>query len=159
MNTVCPSTTFLGKVTNELGEASANIPSSMKNRESLSEYVYRVMREEEIASATQLQKRASACGENISDSTINNILLGTPSDMRLSTVRALALGLGRPLDEVLAVVIGTPSHKKGFSESELARIWELQQGLSAEDKQFYTRQLEMIVKDMQATKRLRKKAD
>ena len=149
----------MGKVTSALVEDSASLSDSMKKRESLSEYVYRVMQEEEIRSATQLQKRALACGENISDSTINNILLGIPSDMRLSTIRALALGLGRTLEEVLTIVLGNPATDPSFSESELARIWQLQQELPAEDKRFYTRQLEMIVRDMQATKRLRKKPE
>jgi hypothetical protein len=135
------------------------LADSMKRRESLAEYVYRVMREEEIASASQLQARAKALGEDISDSTINNILLDQPTDMRLSKLRALALGLGRPLLEVVSVANGTATTEEGFSQSELARIWELQQGLGAEDRKFYTRQLEIIVRDMQATKRLRKKSD
>jgi transcriptional regulator with XRE-family HTH domain len=159
MITLDRSTIYLEKVTSQLGDLPANISDPMKKRETLAEYVYRVMQEEEIKSATQLQKRAFACGENISDSTINNILLGAPSDMRLSTIRALAIGLGRTLDEVLTVVLGNPVMDPGFSESELARIWELQQGLSAEDKKFYTRQLEVIVRDMQTTKRLRKKSE
>lgn len=159
MNNSGESTISLEKVTSGLVAIPANISSPMKKRESLSEYVYRVMREEEIKSAAELQRRAAACGENISDSTVNNILIGMPTDMKISTIRALAMGLGRTLDEVLAVVLGNPVTDSGFSESELGRIWQLQQGLSAEDKKFYTRQLEVIVRDMQATKRLRKKSE
>jgi hypothetical protein len=77
--------------------------------------------------------------------------------MRLSTIRALALGLGRSIDEVLGVMLGNPAADPAFSESELARIWQLQKELPAEDQKFYTRQLEMIIRDMQATRRLRRR--
>lgn len=145
-------TISLGKVTSELAEPFRILPARMKKQESLAEYVYRCMTEHKPPlTAKDVQDRARAQGESISDSTVNNILTDASADMRVSTIRALAIGIHRPVEEVVAKAFGYQVGEAELKKGLLANLVELYEGLSSdEDKKYYGRQIDTLIREMQA---------
>ena len=62
---------------------------------------------------------------------------------------ALAWGLGRPIEEVVAAAFGFASRAKINANGDLIKIAELQQHLVGDDKKFFTRQIRDLAEDMQ----------
>lgn len=73
--------------------------------ESLADYVLRVMREKDL-SQMKVSERAKAEGFSIAQSYINKITSNAAGELTVPKIEALAKGLGRPFEEVLAVYRG-----------------------------------------------------
>lgn len=76
-----------------------------KKPDSLSEYLLRVLREEDL-SQSEIEKRARQKGHSISQAYLSRLLAGTHTNPSPAKLLALAAGLNRPIDELLTVVSG-----------------------------------------------------
>ena len=76
-----------------------------KKPDSLSEYLLRVLREEDL-SQSEIEKRARQKGHSISQAYLSRLLAGTHTNPTPAKLLALAAGLNRPIDELLSVISG-----------------------------------------------------
>jgi hypothetical protein len=153
---IAMSTNLSVNLTSTLGRDESILPALMKPTEDLSSYIARVMKEEGISNAKELEGRVKASGGDLSDSTINSWLDAPPRDYRLSSLVSLAGGLNRPVLEVVAVALFEPIRDRGFSSSEFAEFYDRYKEMpNGEDKRFFTRQIQNLTSQLPA-KRQRK---
>lgn len=155
-------TISLGKVTSHVVGGFYILPEHMKRKETLGEYVRRwMMSHTPNLTAKDVEARARLREHDISDSTINNVLGDVGSDMRMSIIKGLSAGLGRPIEEVAAVAFGYQLTDDEFGKSAFANLWRLYQDLpTEEDQKYFSRQIDAMAKEMQAliTKPKRRKS-
>lgn len=124
------------------------IPLPMKAQQTLAEYVNRVMIDNGEKPG-DVEDRASRAGYQISDSSIGKILLEQTKNPGVHTLKALAIGLGRPIEEVIAASLGElPIESLGYNQSEFADLWEVYRRLPAAEQKVYKRYLQMLKRDM-----------
>jgi transcriptional regulator with XRE-family HTH domain len=117
-------------------------------RRTLAEYVDQVMIDNGDK-PKDVEARAKRAGFPISDATIGKILLEQVKNPGILTLRALAHGLGRPIEEVVAAALGElPAESRAFRESDLADLFNVYHGLSTSDQKFYKRCFEMLRREM-----------
>lgn len=156
MNAAQESITFSGKLTSILGCRSCKLKRPMKP-EPFGKYVARIMRTGRL-SALEVERRAKVEAEargleethKISDSSVNGIINDESGGLTMPRLIALAWGLGRPLEEVVGKAFGFEVREEAIaSNGDLMRIWELQKALLADEKKYFTRQIEDLVEKMQ----------
>lgn len=117
-------------------------------QENLSEYVQRIMRENALT-ALEVKRVSQRRGGEISRANVQAILQGKTPNPGIITLRDLAWGLSRPVEEVLAHALGLPpTENAAFLKSELANIWELSKHLPIAEQRFFKRLLQMIEHDL-----------
>ena len=82
----------------------------MNRTETLAEYIFRVMREENL-SYSDLVRRAEKKGFKITQSYLSKIVNEAAGDVSVGKLKAIAAGLGRREQEVFAVASGTQLEK------------------------------------------------
>jgi len=115
-------------------------------QESLADYVRRVIRDKELS----YRKVAARSGDEISASTISDIIKGRYSNLTARTQAALAKGLGVTLREVQAVIEGGPGDEDEFRQSILHMLHEKAKTASAEDKRFIDRTIKNLLSDLES---------
>lgn len=124
------------------------LPIPMKSRQTLAQYVNQVMLDNG-EKPKDIESRAKRAGHQISDSAIGNIILEKVDNPGIKTLHALALGLGRPVEEVIAAALGEmPKESLGYTESEMADFWQVLNRLPAAEQKYYKRTLQMLKRDM-----------
>lgn len=139
---------FMEKVTNIMGEDCEILPEPMRQIKTLAEYVAQVL-SENGEKPKDVEARSKRMRDPISDATVGNILLETVKNPGILTLRALAKGLGRPVEEVIAAALSDlPSEEKGFQESDFAHLWEVYKNLPNGDQRVFKRYLTMLRHEM-----------
>lgn len=117
--------------------------------DALAFYVRRVMKEHDLT-VYAVQAQARKRGGSLGKSTVDAILQKTLKNPGVFTLRELAWGLGKPVDEVMAVALGeSPIHENaGYSKSALANIWDLYKQLGKSDQRFFDRVFDMADREI-----------
>lgn len=124
------------------------LPLPMKQRRTFAEYVNQVMIDNGDISK-DVEARSRRAGDPISDATVGNILLEKVKNPGVLTLRALARGLGRPIEEVLAAaVIDLPTENPTYKESDFANLWEIYKDLPVSEQKIFKRYLQMMSREM-----------
>lgn len=98
---------------------------SLRTIESLGDFVLRIRTEKHLSLA-DVSKRSARFGKRITASYINRIENGLTRNASANRLKALANGLGVPVEEVLARAVGlAPSDKSSDEIHLLARFKEL----------------------------------
>lgn len=139
---------FLEISTNMLAEDCGILPEPMRQPRTLAEYVAQVL-SENGEKPKDVEARSKRLRDPISDATVGNILLETVKNPGILTLRALAKGLGRPVEEVIAAALtDLPTEDKGFQESDFAHLWEVYKNLPNGDQKTFKRYLLMLRHEM-----------
>lgn len=107
----------------------SNNPMPAEPENALADYVRRVMQENGL-SAEAVSKLAKRRGGSLPRSTVQQIVLGGTPNPGVHTLKLLAWGLSRPVEEVIAVALGTPS----VQSSDFANLEELYRQLTLPDQ-------------------------
>jgi hypothetical protein len=124
------------------------VPPPMRQRRSLAEYVDQVMIENG-EKPKDVEARSKRAGYPISDAQIGNILLEKVKNPGILTLLALAKGLGRPVEEVIAAALAElPTESAAFKESEFASLWDIYRQLPNGEQRIFKRYLQMLRREM-----------
>lgn len=94
-----------------------------QRRESPQDYINRVMRDAGL-SHRKVAERAKALGLKLSAGYVHNVASGDVENPSLGLIEAIAAGLGRPVEEVIAVFRRKPiTDETGYKESLFAVLW------------------------------------
>jgi len=105
-----------------------------KNKqEDLSEYVRRVMTEENI-SQRSLVDRAERYGYRITQSYISQIISGSATNITIEKLQALAAALNRPEEELFDIARGSKSDPDLLNDAVMSSLLAKYSKLSAQDK-------------------------
>lgn len=138
----------LENTTNIVDEEYEILPEPMRQSRTLAEYVAQVL-SENGEKPKDVEARAKRMRDPISDATVGNILLATVKNPGILTLRALAKGLGRPVEEVIAAALSDlPTEDKGFQESDFAQLWDVYKNLPNGDQKLFKRYLTMLRHEM-----------
>lgn len=122
--------------------------------ETLSAYVRLKLIEKDLTTR-DVQERSAAGGEKITQSYVSQIVSGTAKNLTLTKLRALARGLGVPIEEVISRAYGeTDRNDLAFAQSRFADVYYKFEELSDESKQKVLYLLEILDSEVE---RLRKK--
>lgn len=144
------STTFREKVTTIVDEDCEIVQFPMRRR-TLAEYVDQVMIENG-EKPKDVEARSKRAGYPISDAAVGKILLEQTKNPGILTLLALAKGLGRPVEEVIAAaLVELPSESAGFKESDFASLWEIYRNLPTGEQKIFKRYLQMLRREMLST--------
>ena len=113
---------------------------------SLADYVRYWMNEYGLTNV-EVSAAAKRHKKTIGKSTVDDILQGTTGSS-IHKLHALALGLGRPLEEVINAALGEQIIKAGLKRSELANVDATFQQLTNSDQKIFKRFLEMLDREM-----------
>lgn len=112
--------------------------------DALAVYVREVMTDHGL-SVYAVEKQARKRGGTLGKSTVDAILQGRLSNPGIFTLRELAWGLSRPVEELLAITLGTAvGDTAGFKKSDLANIYEQYSQMSKGDQRFFDRMFDML---------------
>lgn len=114
--------------------------------DSLADYVRYWMKENELTNV-QVSAAARRNKKSIGKSTVDDILQGTTGSS-IHKLYALALGLGRPLEEVINVALGETVITGGLKRSELSGLDASFQQLTNSDQKIFKRVFEMVDREM-----------
>lgn len=141
------STTFGEKLTTIVGDDCEIVEFPMRYR-TLAEYVDQVMIENGDK-ARDVEARSKRAGYPISDAQIGKILLEQVKNPGILTLRALAKGLGRPIEEVIGAALGDrASENPVFRDSDFADLAIIYKDLPNGEQKFYKRVLQILRREM-----------
>lgn len=116
--------------------------------EPLSIYVQNVMREHGLT-VYAVERQARKRGGSLGKSTVDGIIQKTIKNPGIFTLRELAWGLGRPVEEVVSVALGVPNTEKaGFTKGDFANLWDGYSQLDKASRNFIDKVLEMLDREM-----------
>ena len=115
----------------------------MKPKESLRDYVRRVIAQKGL-SHVKVAERARKLGHDLSPGTVNTVIQATVVSPKVSTLQALAAGLGEPEDDLFALARG----KQPASTGEWASIESEYKHLSESDKKELRPVIEMLKQEI-----------
>lgn len=116
--------------------------------EPLSVYVQNVMREFSLT-VYAVERQARRRGGKLGKSTVDGIIQGSIKNPGIFTLRELAWGLGKPVEEVVGVALGIPNTEKGgFTKSDFANLWDGYTQLDKASRHFIDRVLEMLDREV-----------
>src|SRR5947209_2606346 len=122
------------------------IDGTLSRQESLDQYARRVIKEKGL-SLSDVERRS---GGSISDSYVCGIINGNVGSLTITKLKALALGLGVPEDELFAVARGqSPQDNQEFWESTFASLFDKYKHLSDEDKKEVFKLLEVVDREIE----------
>lgn len=132
-------------------EEDCEIVEFPMKRRTLAQYVDQVMIENG-EKPKDVEARSKRAGMPISDAQIGKILLEQVKNPGIHTLRALAKGLGRPIEEVIAAALGDlPGESNAFKDSDFAALWEVYRSLPPAEQKIFKRYLEMLRREMLST--------
>lgn len=117
----------------------------------LADYVLRVMREKNLSypDVEKMAKRRKG-GPAIGKSTVQMIAQAKTPNPGIITLVELAWGLGKPVEEVISVILGADvTESPGFQRSEAANIWEMSRQLPLQEQRYVRRFLQMLESEIQ----------
>jgi transcriptional regulator with XRE-family HTH domain len=121
--------------------------------ETLSDYVRLKLIENDLTTR-DVQERSASGGEKITQSYVSQVVSGTAKNLTLTKLRALARGLGVPIEEVISRAYGeTYQDDLAFAESRFADVYYKFEELSAEHKRHVIYLLDILDREIE---RLRK---
>lgn len=116
-------------------------------QDSLRDYVLRTMKENNL-SAVDVAKNSQRRGGGIARATVQMIIQSKTHNPGIITLRDLARGLMRPLDEVLAHALGqAPAEHPNFLKSDLANLWELAKDLPPAEQKLFKRFVQIMERE------------
>lgn len=120
-----------------------------KPLDALAAYVRKVMRENNLT-VYAVERQARKRGGTLGKSTVDAIVQGTLKNPGIFTIRELAWGLSRPVEEVVSVALGTlTSDTAGFKKSDVANLWEgYTQLIKKSDQRVIERIFEMLDREI-----------
>lgn len=110
-------------------------------------YIQRVMQEHNL-SAAQVAQRASKCSHRLARATVQQMMMGRTENPGIYTVQALAVGLGRPEEEVFAA-FGIGADRPTLDDSEIEAIRLNHARLSPERRRQLKPTLKMLSREIQ----------
>ena len=130
------------------------LQSILSGEETLSDYVRLKLIQNDLTTR-DVEERSSSGGEKITQSYVSQIVSGTAKNLTLTKLRALARGLGVPVEEVISRAYGgTHQDDPAFAESRFADLYYKFEKLSDEHKQNILYLLDILDREIE---RLRKK--
>jgi transcriptional regulator with XRE-family HTH domain len=121
----------------------------LPKRETLSDYVRLKLIQNDLTTR-DVQERSSSGGEKITQSYVSQIVSGTAKNLTLTKLRALARGLGVPIEEVISRAYGeTYQDDLAFAESRFADVYYKFKKLSDEHKQNVIYLLEILDREIE----------
>lgn len=116
--------------------------------EPLSIYVQTVMREYNLT-VYSVERQARRRGGKLGKSTVDGIIQGTIKNPGIFTLQQLAWGLGKPVEELVAVTLGSPNAEKaGFAKGDFANLWDGYSQLDKASRNFIDKVLEMLDREI-----------
>jgi transcriptional regulator with XRE-family HTH domain len=129
------------------------LQSIFSGEETLSDYVRLKLIQNDLTTR-DVEERSSSGGEKITQSYVSQIVSGTAKNLTLTKLRALARGLGVPVEEVISRAYGgTHQDDPAFTESRFADLYYKFEKLSDEHKQNILYLLDILDREIE---RLRK---
>jgi transcriptional regulator with XRE-family HTH domain len=129
------------------------LQSIFSGEETLSDYVRLKLIQNDLTTR-DVEERSSSGGEKITQSYVSQIVSGTAKNLTLTKLRALARGLGVPVEEVISRAYGgTYQDDPAFAESRFADLYYKFEKLSDEHKQNILYLLDILDREIE---RLRK---
>ena len=130
-------------------EKPLDLPMPDRSDNPLADYVLRVMREKNLT-FPEVEKVARKRGATIGKSTVQQIAQGKTPNPGILTLKELSLGLGRPIEEVIAHALGTAQGESGtIQRNELTNLWEMSKDLPLGEQRMFKRFIQMIEREMQ----------
>ena len=118
----------------------------MTKHEGLDQYVRRILKEKGL-SLSEVERRS---GGSISDSYVCGIINGNVGSLTIAKLKALALGLGVPEDDVFAVARGvSQKDNQEFQESTFALLFNKYKELSDNDKKEVLKFIEILDREIE----------
>ena len=118
----------------------------MTKHEGLDQYVRRILKEKGL-SLSEVERRS---GGSISDSYVCGIINGNVGSLTIAKLKALALGLGVPEDDVFAVARGvSQKDNHEFQESTFALLFNKYKELSESDKKEVLKFIEILDREIE----------
>ena len=147
---LCLEATIISKFSiNISGGKLAILGNPMKRVESPQDYVNRILSETGM-SHVRVAERAKAMGRKLSPGYVHNLASGKATNPSIELLQALAVGLGRPEDEVDAVFRGRPlTDEAAYGESLFAAIWREYDSLPAKEQKELRPTIEMLQREIQ----------
>lgn len=134
---------------NHVDAAFAILPFRMK-RESLRDYVRRIVTSKPDMSHVKVAKRAKKLGGDISAGYVNTVIQGLVKDPGVSSIKSLALGIGETEDDLFEVARGKQlADDAGYRESVFAMLYNEFSHLSKEEKREMQPLIEMLKHEIQ----------
>jgi hypothetical protein len=102
--------------------------------------------------ARDVEDRASKKGGQVSNSKVTSAINGMYADHRMRILEAIAIGIGRPPEEVFLAALGYHpplTEDPDFTESEAAHLWRRIKELPLSERKFYNRNLRMLSDEIQ----------
>lgn len=153
------STNLLEKVTSQLEREFYILPPSVRsrgnqtfgdwlqtelNRLGLSPYAAENKSKEEAARRGVDEKTFT-----ISDATINNILGGSPPNLQMGKLFAIAWITKQPIEVVVAKAFGFEVRLTDLQRSDVMALWDLHQQLSDESTAYFTKRIADLRREME----------
>lgn len=130
--------------------AFAILRFEMKHRETLKDYVRRIVTTKPDMSHVKVAKRAKKLGGDISAGYVNTVIQGLVKDPGVNSVKSLALGLGEPEDDVFEIARGKQlAEDAAYRESVFAMLYHEYSHLTKEDKRELQPIIEMLKREIQ----------
>jgi hypothetical protein len=143
------STNILFKKHNSLSDRRTTLSAVMKRRETLSDFVLRIMREKGISNV-KVSKRARALGADLSPAFVQTVIQKSTESPGVQKVKALALGLGEPEDLLFEIARGRQlSDESWFKGSVFATMANEFRRLSDADKRELLPTVEMLKREIE----------
>lgn len=129
-------------------QKSADSPMSPPRNNALQEYVLKVMSDEGF-SFQDIETEARKKKGRISRGTVQSIASGETKNPGIFTLANLALGLNKPLEELIMTTVGSYlSDPAAFDRSELGSLWELTKQLPPNEQKFVRRLFQMVEREV-----------
>ena len=110
-----------------------SMPMKQSQAEDLADYVRRVVKEERL-SYRDVEARAKKKGLNITNGYISRIISRSVDNPSVNKLKALAVGLNRPEEEVFAIVRGQNTEEAKIQDAFMNALAYDYQQLSKKDK-------------------------
>lgn len=134
---------------NNVDKPSAILPFRMK-RETLRDYVRRIVTSKPDMSHVKVAKRAKKLGGDISSGYVNTVIQGLVKDPGVSSLKSLALGIGEPEDDLFDIARGRQlAEDAAYRESVFAMLYNEYSHLSKEEKREMQPLIEMLKHEIQ----------
>lgn len=128
---------------------SVKVSNAMPQRETPQDYINRIMRENGLTHR-KVAERANALGLKLSGGYVHNVASGDVDNPSLGLIRAIAAGLGRPEEELIAVFRGKLlTDDNGYTESLFAVMWNEYKRLPAKEQKELRPSVDMLRREIQ----------
>ncbi len=137
----------------EFYPTALRLESAAMPRQTLQAYLKKVM-EDAGLSLRDVERRSKSARGHISNGYVNDILQGDAKNPTLDKLEALARGIGRPVDELIDVILGrVKTEDPSIQTSEIGGLIKDFNELSESDQKELRPSVEMLVKEIRSRRK------